>query len=314
MTESLDEVELREPVTETWARVEERQALEQLLGELTPQQREVVVLRFYLDLSVAETAELLGIAEGTVKSAAHRGLAQLRGLLSTSTNEVRHAHGLAGDLEPHPRLYERVLAGHARRRRVRVAGTTVALTVVAGAAVALTSGGAGSPAPSPQLQLASFKLRLPEHSQVLAPGSHRCLPAMVMYPGTSVPSGGPANPTESAIVSAVTAGGGCISVLLTSPFTPDSSGAPTPFMDEQSAKPVHIGSYQGTAGPATWIGSDMSYKGITIPSGTTQSIISLQVPEAGGHVEDLVFAAEGVSEQQLISIVSAGLTATTAAG
>jgi RNA polymerase sigma-70 factor (sigma-E family) len=91
VTESLDEVELREPVTETWARVEERQALEQLLGELTPQQREVVVLRFYLDLSVAETAELLGIAEGTVKSAAHRGLAQLRGLLSTSTNEVRHA-------------------------------------------------------------------------------------------------------------------------------------------------------------------------------------------------------------------------------
>ena len=90
VAESLDEVEIRESATETWERVEERHALWQLLGELGPQQREVVVLRFYLDLSVAETAELLGIAEGTVKSSAHRGLAQLRGLLSTPTNEVRH--------------------------------------------------------------------------------------------------------------------------------------------------------------------------------------------------------------------------------
>ena len=31
-------------------------------------------------------------------------------------------HGLAGDLEPDPRLYERVLAGHARRRRARGSG------------------------------------------------------------------------------------------------------------------------------------------------------------------------------------------------
>ena len=221
---------------------------------------------------------------------------------------------LAGDLEPDPRLYERVVVGHARRRRVRMVGAMVALTVVAGAAIVLTAGGAGSRVGSPQLRLASFKLRLPRHSQVLAPGSHRCLPAMVMYPSTSVPRGGPANPTEPAIVSAVTADGGCISVLLTSPFTPGSSGAPTPFMDEQSAKPVQIGSYRGTAGPATWIGSDMSYKGIAIPSGTVQSIISLEVPVAAGQVEDLVFAAEGVSEQQLTSIVSSGLTAAKTAG
>lgn len=223
-------------------------------------------------------------------------------------------HGLAGDLEPDPRLYERVLAGHARRRRGRAVGAMVAGTVAAGAAIVLTAGGAGSPAPSPQLRLASFRLRLPEHSQVLAPGSHRCLPAIVMYPNVYFPSGGPPNPTEPAIVSAVTGDGGCVSVLLTSPFTPGSSEAPTPFMDEQSAKPIQIGSYQGTAGPATWIGSDMSYQGIAIPSGTTQSILSLEVPAAGGQLEDLVFAAEGVSEQQLISIVSSGLTSAHTAG
>ena len=88
--ESLGELEIRDSATESSERLEERHALWQVLGELTPQQREVVVLRFYLDLSVAETAELLGIPEGTVKSCAHRGLAQLRGLLSTPTSEVRH--------------------------------------------------------------------------------------------------------------------------------------------------------------------------------------------------------------------------------
>jgi hypothetical protein len=218
-------------------------------------------------------------------------------------------HDLADDLQPDSRVYERVLAGHARRRRARAVRAMAALTVVTGAAIALTAGSVSRPTHGPQLQLASFKLRLPKDSRVLAPGSHRCLPAIVMYPSTSVPSGGPANPTEPGIASAVTADGGCISVLLTSPFAPGSSGAPSPFMDEQSAKPVQIGSYQGTAGPATWIGSDMSYEGTAIPSGTTQSIISLEVPASGGQVEDLVFAAEGVSEQQLISIVSSGLTA-----
>jgi DNA-directed RNA polymerase specialized sigma24 family protein len=38
----------------------------------------VVVLRFYCDMSVAETAELLGVSEGTVKSQSARGLEILR--------------------------------------------------------------------------------------------------------------------------------------------------------------------------------------------------------------------------------------------
>ena len=40
-------------------------------------QRKVVVLRHMLDLSVAQTAEELGIGEGTVKSHTSRGLAAL---------------------------------------------------------------------------------------------------------------------------------------------------------------------------------------------------------------------------------------------
>ncbi|MGW5674373.1 SigE family RNA polymerase sigma factor [Streptomyces sp. NPDC003860] len=48
------------------------------LRRLTPRQRAVVVLRYWEDLSVAETAGLLGMRENTVKSHAARGLAALR--------------------------------------------------------------------------------------------------------------------------------------------------------------------------------------------------------------------------------------------
>jgi RNA polymerase sigma factor (sigma-70 family) len=41
-------------------------------------QRAAVVLRYWEGLSVAQTAALLGLAEGTVKSQSARGLATLR--------------------------------------------------------------------------------------------------------------------------------------------------------------------------------------------------------------------------------------------
>jgi RNA polymerase sigma-70 factor (sigma-E family) len=61
-------------------RLPERMWLTELLANLSPRQRAVVVLRFYCDLSVAETAEILAISEGTVKSQAARGLLTLRPL------------------------------------------------------------------------------------------------------------------------------------------------------------------------------------------------------------------------------------------
>ena len=47
------------------------------LRTLPDRQREVLTLRYYLDLSETEIAETLGISTGSVKTHAHRGLAAL---------------------------------------------------------------------------------------------------------------------------------------------------------------------------------------------------------------------------------------------
>jgi RNA polymerase sigma-70 factor (sigma-E family) len=52
------------------------------LRQLPYQQRAVAVLRYWDDASVAETAALLGISEGTVKSYSARAMARLRELIS----------------------------------------------------------------------------------------------------------------------------------------------------------------------------------------------------------------------------------------
>jgi RNA polymerase sigma-70 factor (sigma-E family) len=62
------------------AAVDLRDALVRLLHQLPPRQRAVIVLRYWEQRTEAETAALLGCSEGTVKSAASRGLQRLREL------------------------------------------------------------------------------------------------------------------------------------------------------------------------------------------------------------------------------------------
>lgn len=57
---------------------EEREALLDALRTLGPRQRAVVVLRYWMDMSEAETAAALNCSVGTVKSQASRALATLR--------------------------------------------------------------------------------------------------------------------------------------------------------------------------------------------------------------------------------------------
>jgi RNA polymerase sigma factor (sigma-70 family) len=58
--------------------VDGRFDLWEAVERLPRRMRAVVVLRFYEDLSERETAELLGIAPGTVKSQTSKALAHLR--------------------------------------------------------------------------------------------------------------------------------------------------------------------------------------------------------------------------------------------
>jgi RNA polymerase sigma-70 factor (sigma-E family) len=58
--------------------LELRHSLMQALAQLPPRQRAVLVLRYWEQLSEAETVEVLGCSIGTVKSTSSRGLARLR--------------------------------------------------------------------------------------------------------------------------------------------------------------------------------------------------------------------------------------------
>ncbi len=53
-------------------------ALQRALSRLAPRQRAVIVLRYYEDLTERETADILGVAVGTVKSQTRDALRRLR--------------------------------------------------------------------------------------------------------------------------------------------------------------------------------------------------------------------------------------------
>jgi RNA polymerase sigma-70 factor (sigma-E family) len=59
-----------------------REAARVALLDLPPRQRTAIVLRFYVDLSEAQTAELMRCRRGTVKSLVSQGLAKLRPLMA----------------------------------------------------------------------------------------------------------------------------------------------------------------------------------------------------------------------------------------
>jgi RNA polymerase sigma-70 factor (sigma-E family) len=66
------------PAADDTTSVGDRDLVVRLLARLPDQQRRVVVLRYYVDLSEQAVADLLDISVGSVKSAASRGLASLR--------------------------------------------------------------------------------------------------------------------------------------------------------------------------------------------------------------------------------------------
>ena len=63
--------------------------LVEALAGLPERARAVVVLRFWEDYSVAQTADALGISQGTVKSQTSRALALLRTRIGDSLSDIR---------------------------------------------------------------------------------------------------------------------------------------------------------------------------------------------------------------------------------
>jgi RNA polymerase sigma-70 factor (sigma-E family) len=81
-----DRPEADEPDTDT------RDVLRRALAGLQPSQRTIVVLRYWEDLSVEQTAAVLGCSTGNVKSQAARGLAHLRAALGHGVAATEGGH------------------------------------------------------------------------------------------------------------------------------------------------------------------------------------------------------------------------------
>jgi len=79
-TEFLPETAYADPASST----DDRDDLRRALASLGASQRAVVVLRYWDDLSIEQTADALGCSTGNVKSQAARGLARLREVLGAS--------------------------------------------------------------------------------------------------------------------------------------------------------------------------------------------------------------------------------------
>jgi RNA polymerase sigma-70 factor (sigma-E family) len=69
--------------------IDDRDEILRALATLTPKRRACIVLRYFADLSVAEAAEALGCAEGTVKRQTSDAIRDLRDVLDIELSETR---------------------------------------------------------------------------------------------------------------------------------------------------------------------------------------------------------------------------------
>ncbi len=153
-------------------RVAERVTLTRALATLAPRQRAVLVLRFYEDLSEADTAAAMGCSVGTVKSQTNLALTNLRRTLPL----VAEHSGQYADAQ--------AALATARRRRTRLAGAAAVLTalpLLLGAAWYALAG--ATPVPPPVTSSPSPSVPAPSISPVALPP----LPAVVP-PGDVLPA------------------------------------------------------------------------------------------------------------------------------
>lgn len=76
---------------------EDRLVVRRALDRLTRRERAVIVLRYFEDLSEADTAAELGVKVGTVKSTAHHALRAMR--IDPDITDLAAVRGIAGTVE-----------------------------------------------------------------------------------------------------------------------------------------------------------------------------------------------------------------------
>jgi hypothetical protein len=107
------------------------------------------------------------------------------------------------------------------------------------------------------------------------------------------------SPQYPAIKTAATSDGGCVSLLLTPPGSVGSNGLPEMIRSSTESE-VKVGSYFGEVGiPQQILG--------TRAAGAKEVVLQVQIPRSGGQIQELVVIAIGLTEDQLVSIVSQGL-------
>ena len=238
----------------------------------------------------------------------------------------RELHELVDDIQPRGGIVDAAIA---RRRTVRRQALTGALgttaAVAAGLVVALgaTDGGSvarkGSGAVArkgsavAQLQLASYHFSLPRDAKVVPATPATCaFRTGVTYPNdpnqtlSDQPGVGASAPSQPTIANAVTAQGGCVSMLLTDPYSPGSDLTPTPAFPTENQAPITIAGNSGTIGTQEFIG-DATMNRVKLPSGTKDDLLTLELPAPNAQKQLFLAAAAGISQQQLESIVASGL-------
>ena len=73
------------------------------IAALTPRKRACVVLRYLIGMTEVQTAQILGVSPGTVKSQTHKALRQLREYLAEPAAEARHPAAEAGPIRAEER-------------------------------------------------------------------------------------------------------------------------------------------------------------------------------------------------------------------
>ena len=88
---------LRAAVADSTIDLATRDQLERGFRRLKPDQRAVLVLRHYLDLTIEETADAMGVPVGTAKSRLHRATSAMRAVLEADARDLS-ARGRTGGM------------------------------------------------------------------------------------------------------------------------------------------------------------------------------------------------------------------------